>query len=533
MMMDADIIIVGSGPAGVSAAFACVPSSLKILIIDPGSQTSGAPPEAHLKEPFLDARQHDQAQWKWMVGRDYLALRQSGAVSPKLRIPASEGIFADFETENHIDARNFAAVGSLSRGGLSNVWGCGVARYSEKELEHFPCPSDEMDLSYASVARRIGISGRAGDDLSSYFGVDAWAQPPISRDELHEALTRKYIRNRANLVRLRWRCGHSRVAALSENDEGREGCSLCGNCLWNCPQKSLYDAADEVNALSRHENFRHVSGVVVDDLVRVSKGWRVLGRNRKTGTPVTFVGKKVLLAAGTLATTRFALSALNFRSEVSLKCCPTGAFLLWLPRFTGRGHTSSFGLGQMSFAFDLAPDISAFGSTFSMAAIPASEILYHIPMHRWLAIDFWRGLSGACIVGNLFLPGHLSETTACLTSENTLLIQGGFSARVRTDMRLAAKTLRRAFRHLGAVLIPGSFAEGMPGSCVHYAGTLPMAAKPQPGQTTCLGEVAGLEGVHIVDGACLPYLSEKSHTLTIMANAHRIGRSIVQAMTCV
>lgn len=532
-MMDADVIIVGSGPAGVSAAVACVPSPLKILMIDPGSGASGTPSEARLKEPFLDARQHGQTQWKWMVGRDYLALRQSGAVSPKLRIPASEEVFGNFETENRISARNFAAVGSLSRGGLSNVWGCGVARYSQEELKHFPCTPDEMDQSYADAEKRAGISGRADDDLSSYLGVDTWAQPPIRQDDLHEALTRNYIRYRAKLARLNWRCGHSRVAALCENDEGREGCSLCGNCLWSCPRKSLYDAADETDALNRHENFRHVQGIVVDGLAPAGDGWRVLGRDRKTGNPASFAGRKILLAAGTLATTRLALSALNFRTELSLKCCPTAAFLLWLPRFTGRGHGPSFGLGQMSFAFGLAPDISAFGSTFSLAAIPASEILGYIPMHRWLAIDFWSGLSGACVVGNLFLPGHLSETTIRLTQENTLQIEGSFSSRVRTVMPLAAKILRRAFWRLGAVLVPGSFAEGMPGSCVHYAGTLPMAADPCAGQTTRLGEIAGLAGVHVIDGACLPYLSEKSHTLTIMANAHRIGRGIVQAMTCV
>ena len=41
----------------------------------------------------------------------------------------------------------------------------------------------------------------------------------------------------------------------------------------------------------------------------------------------------------------------------------------------------------------------------------------------------------------------------------------------------------------------------------------------------------GLEGVHVVDGACLPSLTEKSHTLTIMANADRIGRNLARQMT--
>jgi choline dehydrogenase-like flavoprotein len=42
-------------------------------------------------------------------------------------------------------------------------------------------------------------------------------------------------------------------------------------------------------------------------------------------------------------------------------------------------------------------------------------------------------------------------------------------------------------------------------------------------RTTPNGELYSMKGVYVVDGACLPSLTEKSHTLTIMANADRIG----------
>jgi choline dehydrogenase-like flavoprotein len=90
----------------------------------------------------------------------------------------------------------------------------------------------------------------------------------------------------------------------------------------------------------------------------------------------------------------------------------------------------------------------------------------------------------------------------------------------------AAKKLSKAFWSLGAVLLPGSFTVGRPGGDIHYAGTLPMRESPSPGETSPRGEVEGLDGIFVVDGACLPTLSEKSHTLTIMANADRIGRKL-------
>jgi choline dehydrogenase-like flavoprotein len=76
------------------------------------------------------------------------------------------------------------------------------------------------------------------------------------------------------------------------------------------------------------------------------------------------------------------------------------------------------------------------------------------------------------------------------------------------------------------VLLPGSFTVGRPGGDIHYSGTFPMRKSPSLGETSQLGEVKELEGIFVVDGACLPTLSEKSHTLTIMANADRIGKQI-------
>jgi hypothetical protein len=79
---------------------------------------------------------------------------------------------------------------------------------------------------------------------------------------------------------------------------------------------------------------------------------------------------------------------------------------------------------------------------------------------------------------------------------------------------------------LGAILLPKSFTIGSVGGDIHYAGTHPMRNCPTLGETTSFGEIMSLDGVHIVDGACLPTLPAKSHTFMIMANADRIGREI-------
>jgi hypothetical protein len=180
----------------------------------------------------------------------------------------------------------------------------------------------------------------------------------------------------------------------------------------------------------------------------------------------------------------------------------------------------------LSFSLQVSDNIAGFGSTFTTTGIPVSEFVRHVPLSRRYGIDVLKYLLSSCLVGNIFLPGHLSTTRVALNTSGALNIEGGHSDSVPQLMIDAASKLRRAYWQLDAVLLPKSFTVGRPGGDIHYSGTLPMRRHPRIGETNVLGEISGLANTHVVDGACLPTLSEKSHTLTIMANADRIGRAL-------
>lgn len=522
MIPDFDVIVVGSGPAGVSVTFPLVEAGLQVLMVDGGKRPVVQPPEGD----FLSARSNDAEQWKWMVGEDFHALRERDSVSPKLRVPTHAYTFDGFGPNNHIEGKDFITVGSLATGGLSNAWGCGVARFSESEMSSFPFADSELTLAYAKVSRRMGISGSVEDDMSDYFGLDEYSQPPLPMDVQHTHLSQQYLNQRKRLNSQGFKLGRSRVAALSEDISDRQACNLSGSCLWGCRRRSLYSAADDLPALRKHENFSEISGFVVDGLDRFDGNWTVYGHNTSDGERRSISARKVVLAAGTLATTRIVLKTLDLRRSVPLFSCPTAAFLLWLPRQFGASRVSGFGLGQLSFSLALQENNRAFGSTFATTGIPISEFARHVPMRRRNGIDLLRGLLSSCVVGNLFLPGHLTDAHAGLRADGSLVVSGGYKREVMPLMDDARRKLRKAYWSLGAMLLPGSFTVGRPGGDIHYAGTLPMNKLPVIGETSEVGEVKGLDGVYVVDGACLPVLPEKSHTLTIMANADRIGDRI-------
>jgi choline dehydrogenase-like flavoprotein len=172
----------------------------------------------------------------------------------------------------------------------------------------------------------------------------------------------------------------------------------------------------------------------------------------------------------------------------------------------------------------------AFGNLFSPACLPVSELIARSPLPARTSIAVFRALMPALLVANVFLPGHLSDHRLVLRPDGSLEVRWQYSSAL--DAPFVARLRRRiaaSMRRCGAWLLPG-FKMSNPGSDMHYGGTVPMRASPAPHEATRDGEVKGLPGVFVVDGAALPSLPAKAHTLTIMANADRIGSAIGRAV---
>lgn len=521
MNQDFDVVIVGSGPAGVSAAFPLLDAGLRVLMVDGGKTPQVAPPTGQL----LDLRRQQRDQLDWMVGSDFHALRHDGAISPKLRTPTHAYVFEDYARINRIEAESFVAVGSLARGGLSNAWGCGVAKLSPAELSDFPFPPQALDASYDAVALRMGISGATQDDLSSYFGLDHCAQPPVPLDSLQSRLLDRYETRRQSHAIAGFRLGRARSAVLTKPKDGRQGCDQSGLCMWGCSRRSLYSAIEDLRLLQQFDGFSYRPGFIVHRVVRDSGCMAVQGDDGSGGQ--TLRAHRVLLAAGTLASTRLALMALDSPLSVRMQSSPTAAFMVWVPRVWGRSRSAAFGMGQLAYSLDLgAGQYNGYGGLFDTTGIPMTEFSKYMPLGKRFGVDLLSSLLSSCAVGNLFLPGRLTHAALSLRQRDLLHVTGQYADEVPRLMAEAGKRLRAAFRQLGAWVLPRSFTTGRPGADIHYAASFPMRHRPAPGQTDSLGQVCGVPGLHIVDGASLSSLPAKPHTLTIMANADRIGRHL-------
>jgi choline dehydrogenase-like flavoprotein len=515
------VLIVGSGPAGVSAAWPLLEAGVPVLMIDASMPPAlPAPPVGD-----ISGFRGDVARWETQFGRDFRGLAAAADRSPKLATPMARAALAGFAEANGIAVHNFLALGSLSRGGMSTIWGAVAQPYDNQDLAGFPFGRSALSSSYDRVMRRIGVSGPAAEHLP---GVTTG--PPAAPPILHllAAAGTRGLRPGVTLET-------ASNAVLMEARNGREGCASCGLCLWGCARGSIYASGEELPALQRFPHFEYRSGTRALRLltlgglpaVEVAPGATVAG-NVGQGT---IAAARILLAAGTIATTALVLRSLGSAlSSVRLLTNPAAAMAFLMPSLIAKSLPErSFSLAQLAYRLQLGSGDNAAGMLYAADTLPLADIAARVPLSRPVALRLSRALAPALVLATCYLPGRYSSNTMRLVGEDDcrqVVIEGQSTAEAAAALCEAGRLLGRTLRRLGAWALRGSLSHAPPGADAHYAGTFPMGAEGMAG-SNILGELNALPGVHVVDGAALSDLPARHCTLTIMANADRIARGII------
>jgi hypothetical protein len=497
-------VIVGTGPAGISAARPLLEAGHEVVLLDAGTGRLAPPPADRPALP--DQRRLGRSH---LLGPDLGGLRDMAAYSPKLRTCASPDFVDGYAPGNRLEPHGFALVGTMAAGGLSNLWGAVCSAFDDDDLGG-ALPAAALDESYRRVAQRLGLSGTDGDDMASFHGRGLPLQPALPLTPMAQGLLDRY---RQQGGAGDFSLGRSRLAVRSE---GAHACVLDQLCLWGCGVGAIYNSADELDQLRA---FPHLTVEPSVTVTRVGPGWAEAVRD---GEILSFRGDRVLLAAGPPASARLALAAMGWVDKrLPIRNAPAFAFAMALPARLGRGLPNrGFGLSQLSFRLDLGGPMRnhALGLLYDAATLAAPDIAAHLPLTRRGAADFLRALMPGLALGLVYLPGEYSANSVTLRADGILDIQGGHAPDFYPAMRRTLAGLGRNFRRLGAWILPGSASAYLPGAEVHYGAVLPV------GQVvSALGELPGVPGVHVIDGAVLPRVPAKHHTFAVMANADRIA----------
>ena len=521
-----DVSIVGSGAAGVSCAHPLVAAGRRVAMVDGGRLPSANVPV----QPYMDYRRSAADQGPILFGTDYGTAETAADASPKLRVPQLRYVFEGFAEAYGLRTNGFTHAGSLAVGGMTNAWGAGVSCFTEEDFAGWPIRRSDLVDSYRAVVKRIGVSGSCDDDLRDFFAWHEDLQSPGPLDPAADLVLRRYSQSKARQSADGFLLGRARNAILFESSGDRLPCDHSGWCLWGCSRRSIYSARYELEVLARHPNFTHLPGRIIEGVARLGESCVVRGRGPLAGERFELGARQIALACGPVGTATLVLRALHLIGrEIRFCSCPSAAFAVVLPRLVGRSLPERvFASAQLSLLLRLSDLRSPlFGNIFSPASLPVSEFIARSPLPTRSSIAFFRATMPALLVGNLFMPGDLSDHALVVRPDDGIDVRWGYTSTLDERFeRRVRRALAKALRTCGAFLLPGAFKTSTPGSDMHYGATVPMHAEPAAHQATREGEVKGLPGIFVVDGSALPSLPAKAHTLTLMANADRIARII-------
>jgi len=534
MHSETDVIIVGSGLAGVSAAFPLVEAGLKVLMLDTGFKRHD---ELREEQTYHQIRTEDPNQWRMFVGKDLSALDSKGPSSPKFRSPGNRFVFSRYLEFYETETRNFVLTGSLAAGGMSNAWGAGICCFDEEDLKQYPINAEDLSGSYKRVAERIGVSGSMDDDMAKFHGQNIPLQAPLDLGINSERLLSRYTRN----PRFAWargvRLGRSRHAVLTRGIGQRKPCNYCGLCMWGCAQQSIYSAGYDLEALKKYPNFNYRNFVFVKKLEKKGTFYDLVTLNTDSKEYETIPSKRLILACGAIGSAQLVLNSLKmYERDIQFFSNPMVNFAVSFPERVGQAIPEHFfPMGHLSYRVDdpECPENYAFGGIISADAILASEIIRYMPLSFPVSRRIFRALQSSLLLGNCFLSGGYGKHKMRITPEGKLKITGIIIPEMVKRVRFIRKSIAAAMLCYGGILLPGGFRLTQPGEDMHYAGTLPMRHDPEPHELNPEGEVRGLPGVYVVDGAALTALPSKSHSFTIMANSDRIARRLAGTLRVV
>jgi choline dehydrogenase-like flavoprotein len=521
------IYVVGSGPAGVSAAVALLRKGHEVTMLDAGLEL-----ESDRSRTVRTLAQQDATNWDpQLVARLKENMQSSTGGIPLKYIYGSD--FPYRETDRYIprEASNVGLVPSLAKGGFSNVWGAAVLPYLESEMADWPITYDQLAPHYRSVLSFVGLAATR-DDLESRFPLYSDDYAPMRASRQAESFLSDLRKNRERLQSRGFLFGYSRLAVFRRSQHGRE-CAACGLCMYGCPYGLIYSTTATLDELKRNRRFTYLKGVIVERFSETSHGVKIMARSRANGEALSFHASRVMVAAGVLSSTKMLLDSMQAYDRV-LTLKDSQYFLLPLLRYRGVQGVASEPLHTLAQAF-----IEIFDENLSEQSIHLQVYTYNdlyrqaIQNMLGAAYPLFRSASNAFLRRFLLIQGYLHSDLSATVSVRLRAPQNGATSRLmlegvenettRKVLKGVAAKLSRHRSLLKAVPLRPMMKVGEPGRGFHAGGTLPMRAQPGDFETDVMGRPKGFRRVHIVDSSVFPSINASTITLTVMANAYRIA----------
>lgn len=406
---------------------------------------------------------------------------------------------------------------SFARGGLSNVWGASMMPFRTADMTEWPITAEDLAPHYRAVLELMPYSARY-DGLADSFPLYSESARPLKSNSQAEALLHDLASATTTM-----RFGASRLAVDAS-------CVYCALCIYGCPYGYIYNSSDTVEKLRSHRGFAYRPGIVVEQVHESSSHVEVRGRAIAGGLPFSMAVDRVFLACGVFSTARIVLASMEAFDE-TVQAADNCYFLLPLLRYRKQKGVTREPLHTLAQAFVELHD-PAIGPYTVHLQVYAYNELFRQQIRNMLgplAIAVEPSLLSRLLLIQGYLHSDLSPTIGLtLARDGTLSLAVGPNTKTRPALAALRRRLWRERRAMRAFPMSPAMRVGKPGRGFHTGGTFPMRSHPRRLETDTAGRPHGFSRLHLVDASVFPTLPATTITLSVMANAHRIGSAAVE-----
>lgn len=518
------LFVIGSGPAGVSVSLALLKRGFSVTMLDVGRTL-----EKTIEHEMSLLRAKDT------LSKEDIALIKKGVDVDASGVDEKKVFGSSYVNtlSDHFRVKmlNSWFYLSFAKGGLSNLWGRLMMPLCKEDARDWPLSEGAMEEYYPRVLDYVPLAGRK-DRLDQLLPLHTSNPGPLKFSEQSEKLDTLLHRHVDTLEKQGFFFGQSRLAACFDGSLQRsDKCRNCGLCLYGCIYDNLYSSAWTLDDLCRNQNFKYLSGYLVDYIEKNSDKLLIHTKKDADGSAATFTADKVFLAAGSMASTRIVLKSKKmYNHPVDFKVSDF-YILPSLTLFSKRNVIEEelntccqyfLQLKDKSIASRLINlQVYTYNDYYLKAFKKAAGIFY--PILQWPV----RWLLDRFVVIFCYLHSDNSaQLKLCLTEDDLLQVEGLRNSESRKIIKRLKLKLWKSFAKTGLIPFPFFRGEQEIGYSVHFGASMPISPKASGLKTDIYGNVEDLEGLHVVDAASFPSIPATSPTFVIMANAYRIGTEV-------
>jgi len=472
-------IIIGSGPAGISAASEILQNGKKVTILDVGNEIEDE--KKDFVKSYLGTK--NISNFKEEVEKSKKKLPKY--FDPNLKFPyGSDFVFNIDKNEKISHDLNSNTLSSNAKGGLSNIWGTLSSPFFKKDIEKWGISYNEFYREKNKVESIIPISS-SKDNLLKFFdteiGTDHTFDVSLTSKEVLGFLDKK----EDDLNNNGFFFGRSKFAVSNKYSFKKLNCQKCGLCHYGCPYECMFNAKNLLNSLMEKfpENLNYKQNIFVKTFVKKENIIFLETINTTTNESKKYSCENLFIGCGPILTASLVLrSKILEQKEIKIK----ESQRFYFPAFyLGKSDNNLKELKNTlpELFFEIYNEKISSKSihlqfyTFNDLMLKPFETFFG-KFTRYLVKIFPFIFNRLTVIVGYIHSDHSSDIIIKDISEDNNykhFISSNTNQDSKDVISKCVKFLKKIFVRK-FIIIPKLVALNLPGSSYHYGGSLPMSS---------------------------------------------------------